>query len=66
MEEVMADLRSTYEVLIAKLEAMSFDDLMAPRHADDPERRPLLMWVLGDTTEHFEEHRQTIERMMQK
>jgi hypothetical protein len=45
---------------------MSFDDLMAPRHADDPERRPLLMWVLGDTTEHFEEHRQTIERMMQK
>ena len=48
--------------LFAKLDAMSFDDLMKPRHADDPEKRPILMWVLGDTTEHFLEHRETIEK----
>jgi hypothetical protein len=43
---------------------MSFDDLMAPRHADDPEKRPLLLWVIGDTSDHFAEHRAVIERML--
>jgi len=65
-EDVLEELRRVYDILIAKLESMSFEDLMKPRHADDPEKRPLLMWVLGDTTEHFAEHRQTIERMIQK
>lgn len=63
-EDVLDELKRVYETLLAKLEAMSFDDLMKPRHAGDPEKRPLLMWVLGDTTEHFSEHRQTIERML--
>lgn len=63
--EVLDELRRVYDTLIEKLESMSFEDLLKPRHADDPEKRPLLMWVLGDTTEHFAEHRQTIERMLQ-
>ena len=63
-EEVMDELKQVYEKLMAKLDAMSFEDLMKPRHADDPENRPLLMWVLGDTTEHFAEHRETIEKML--
>ncbi len=63
-EDVLDELKRVYETLLAKLEAMSFDDLMKPRHADDPEKRPLLMWVLGDTTEHFSEHRQMIEKML--
>ncbi|MEO8354640.1 MAG: ClbS/DfsB family four-helix bundle protein [Chloroflexota bacterium] len=62
-EDVLDELKRVYETLLAKLEAMSFDDLMKPRHADDPQKRPLLMWVLGDTTEHFSEHRQMMERM---
>ena len=62
--EVLDWLKQTYEKLLAKLEAMSFEDLLAPRHADDPEKRPLLIWVLGDTTEHFQEHRETIEKML--
>lgn len=65
-EDVLEELRRVYETLMAKLEAMSFKDLMKPRHADDPEKRPLLMWVIGDTSDHFAEHRQTIERMLQK
>jgi hypothetical protein len=65
-EEVLDELRDVYETLIAKLEAMSFANLMKPRHADDPEKRPLLMWVIGDTSDHFAEHRKTIERMIQK
>ncbi len=63
-EDVLDELKRVYETLLAKLEAMAFDDLMKPRHADDPEKRPLLMWVLGDTTEHFSEHRQMIEKML--
>jgi len=61
-KEMMTKLNQVYVKLEARLESMSFEDLMKPRHADDPEKRPILLWVLGDTTEHFQEHRETIER----
>jgi hypothetical protein len=64
IEDVMDELKQTYETLLAKLDAMSFEDLLAPRHPNDPEKRPLLMWVLGDTSEHFAEHREVIEKML--
>lgn len=63
-EDVLDELKRVYDTLVAKLEATPFEDLMKPRHANDPEKRPLLMWVLGDTTEHFEEHRQVIEKIL--
>jgi hypothetical protein len=63
-QEVLNHVKQVYEKLVAKLEAMSFDDLLKPRDPDDPQKRPLLLWVLGDTTEHFAEHRETIERML--
>jgi hypothetical protein len=50
--------------VIKKLDSMSYEDLMVPRHADDPEKRPLLMWVIGDTSDHFAEHRATLEKML--
>jgi hypothetical protein len=64
LEDVKDELKQTYEKVVAKLDAMSFDDLMRPRHADDPEKRPLLMWVIGDTSGHFAEHRETMEKML--
>ena len=64
--EVLDELRRTYDEVVARLEAMPFDELMAPRRADDPEKRPLLMWVIGDTSDHFAEHRAVIERTFQK
>ena len=65
VQDVLDELRRTYDRLVAKLEGMSFDDLMKPRYPEeDPEKRPLLLWVLGDTTEPFAEHRATIERML--
>jgi hypothetical protein len=45
---------------------MSFEDLMKPRREDDPEKRPILNWILGDTSEHFAEHRETIAKMLEK
>lgn len=62
--DVLDQLKLTYEKLVARLDSMSFEDLLKPRHANDPEKRPLLLWVLGDTTEHFAEHRETIEKML--
>jgi hypothetical protein len=62
--EVLDELRRVYADLVAKLESTPFEELLKPRHADDPEKRPVLIWVLGDTSEHFEEHRATIEKML--
>ena len=64
LQDVLAELKSVYAELMNKLEAMTFEDLLRPRHAEDPEKRPVLLWVLGDTTEHFAEHRATIEKML--
>ena len=64
LEDVLEELRRTYDSLVVKLDTTPFEDLMKPRHAEDPEKRPLLMWVLGDTTDHFAEHRETIKKML--
>jgi hypothetical protein len=61
-EDVLNELKARYAEVIARLEGMPFEDLLAPRFEDDPEKRPVLNWVLGNTTEHFVEHRQTIEK----
>src|SRR5574338_1055191 len=61
MEVVLNGLKQTYEDLLAKLDGVSFEDLLKPRYPDeDPEKRPLLLWVLGDTADHFAEHREVI------
>jgi hypothetical protein len=64
IQDVLDELKQVYEKLLAKLEAMTFEDLLKPRHADDPTKRPLLMWVIGDTSDHFAEHRAVIEKML--
>lgn len=64
VQDVLTWLKKVYEELVVKINGMSFDDLLKPRHADDPQKRPVLMWVLGDTTEHFAEHRATIEKLL--
>jgi hypothetical protein len=37
---------------------------MKPRYVDDPDKQPLLNWVLGNTSEHFAEHRENIEKAL--
>ncbi|MBP7602112.1 MAG: hypothetical protein KA750_12240 [Thermoflexales bacterium] len=62
--EAMADLRRTYRRLVARLTAMPFEDLLAPRSGAGRARRPLLVSVLSNTVDHFREHRLTIKRAM--
>jgi hypothetical protein len=58
--DVMDHLKRVYGLLMNKLDETSFEDLLKPRHADQPD--PLILWALGDTVEHFQEHRETIEK----
>ena len=63
-EDVLADLKRVYGDLLAKLNSMTFDDLMKPRFPDDPAKGPFLNWVRGNSFEHFAEHREYMERVL--
>lgn len=60
-EDVLQGLKRSHEQVLAVLEEMAFADLMAQLDPDDPEKRPILLWVMGNTYEHYQEHRLTIE-----
>jgi hypothetical protein len=62
--DVLGELKRKYAETVARLGSMPFEELLQPRFSDDPEKAPLLNWVLGNTTEHFAEHRQNIEKML--
>jgi len=63
-EDVLDGLKKQYAEVTAKLKSMPFEELLQPRFADDPNKVPLLDFVLGNTSEHFAEHRATIEKML--
>ncbi|HTX92879.1 MAG TPA: ClbS/DfsB family four-helix bundle protein [Anaerolineales bacterium] len=64
--DVMDELERVYAGVVARLKSMPFEEVMQPRDPDDPEKRPLLGWILGNTSEHFAEHRSYIERALKK
>jgi hypothetical protein len=63
-EDVLSDLKRTYAQLMTKLRTTPFETLMEPRHPDDPDKQPLVDWVVGNTSAHFAEHRETIEKAL--
>jgi hypothetical protein len=63
-DDILNELKAKYAEVLARLESMSFDELLQPRFPDDPKKRPLLEWVLGNTSEHINEHRTSIEKML--
>ncbi len=62
--DVLAELHRRYDEVMERLRALPFEYLLTPRHSDDPEKRPVLMWVMSNTTWHFAEHRETIAKML--
>ena len=64
VSDVLLDLKRTYAVVVETLRKRPFTDLMKPLRDDDPEKRPVLLSVLGNTSEHFAEHRAIIERLL--
>jgi len=63
MADVLARLNRTHADVLADLEPMSFADLAKQRFPDDPDARPLMDWVIGNTYEHYREHRASIEKL---
>jgi len=61
---VIAGLKRTYSDVVKTLRAMPFADLMKPLRDKYSEQRPVIMGVLGNTSEHFLEHRRIIERKL--
>ena len=64
LEDVTMELQQVFAELTARLDAITFEELMKPQHPFDPERRPLMIYVLRATTEHFAEHRGRIEEQL--
>jgi hypothetical protein len=61
LEDVLESLGQSHIQVLDALGPMTFADLMQPRYADDPEARPLINWVIGNTYDHYREHRQTVQ-----
>ncbi len=62
--EVMSDLKHTHERVMAELNLTPFSKLMSPVSEEDPQKRPLILWVIGNTYDHYQEHRKTIEKLV--
>ncbi len=66
VREVLNEFQETCAELYSRLNQLSFEDLMQSRFPDDPEKRPVVIWVLSNTTEHFAEHRAYIQRAVKE
>lgn len=60
--QVLAQARSTHAEVLKVLQTTPFGDLLKPRYADDPEKQPMLNWVIGNTYEHYAEHGTNIQK----
>ena len=66
LEEVLMEHRRSHAEVLADLNRLSFEEMLKPLDADDPQQRPLLSWITGNTYEHYREHRVTITRFAGK
>jgi len=66
VEQVLAELKSSYAKVLTRLESMTFEDLMKPRDANDSQKGLIIESVIGNTSDHLEEHRETIAKMLDK
>jgi hypothetical protein len=60
--QVLAEARTTHAEVLQVLRATPFADLLKPRFADDPEKQPMLIWVINNTYEHYAEHGANIQK----
>ncbi len=62
--EVLSGLKRTYGDVVQMLPGVPYVDLMKPLRESGPER--LIDEVLWNTSDHFREHRLTIEKVLEK
>ena len=64
LDEVTRMARAIHQEVVDYLAAVSFETLMRQKDDDDPEKRPLLAWVAGNTYEHYDEHLDAIRALV--
>jgi hypothetical protein len=62
--EVLDELKNTHNETVKKLKTTEFQDLMKPLKSNQAQPPLVIDVVLGNTSEHFAEHRATIERVL--
>ena len=63
--DVIGELKNTYSDAVETLRAIPFPDLMKPLWSSGPDKRLVIEAVLGNTSDHFREHRLNIEKAVQ-
>jgi carboxymethylenebutenolidase len=65
LNEVLAESRATHAEVVAELTSRPFEEWLKPRFPDDPDERPLILWIAGNTWGHYGEHAEYIRRLFQ-
>ena len=66
LSEVLADRNHTHAQVVVTLDQIPFADLIKPLYPDDPQARPVMGWVIGNTYEHYREHCGYIEALLKQ
>ncbi|MGE5595004.1 MAG: ClbS/DfsB family four-helix bundle protein [Hyphomicrobiales bacterium] len=70
LAQVLTDFQSVHEELLAALANLGGEDLQRPYREFQPEQpgpnagAAIIEWIAGDTYDHFDEHREWIERLL--
>src|SRR5829696_3547614 len=64
LAQVLRLFRSSHQELLAMLDGMSAADLVKPYTPTGRSGGQLIEWIIGDSYEHYDEHRATIQRLL--
>lgn len=66
LANVLQNFHRSHREVLAALDKLEYADLIQLRDPSDPNTDPRLAYVVGDTYEHYKEHRQIIQAITQQ
>jgi hypothetical protein len=66
LERVLADFHRSYESALARVEALTEEDLVDPQRFAWRKGDPLWHMVAANMWEHYQEHRESIEKWLEE
>jgi len=66
LRDVLADFHRSYERALARVEALTEEDLVDPQRFAWREGDPLWHMVAANTWEHYQEHRESVEKWLKE
>ena len=64
LAQVLQSFRSSHQQLLAMLDGMSDADLFKPYTPAGRGSGQMIEWIIGDSYDHYDEHRATLERLL--